>query len=89
MRGLLRYAPVKGQFQPDEEALDFDYPNYTDKGEPNNPSGKKVSRSQNGGLDHQDRFISHRRAAEGGRRRHVGSVARGREQVDGRNADDE
>lgn len=53
---LLRYAPVEGQFRPDEEALDFDYPSYTDKGEPNNPSGQTVSRSQNGGLDHHDRF---------------------------------
>lgn len=56
MRGLLQYAPVKGQFQPDEKALDFDYPNYTDTGVQNNPSGNKVARSQNGGLDHQDRF---------------------------------
>lgn len=53
---LLRYAPVEGQFRPDEKALDFDYPSYTDKGEPNNPSGQTVSRSQNGGLDHHDRF---------------------------------
>ena len=56
MRGLLQYAPVEGQFQPDEEALDFDYPNYTDTGVQNNPSGNKVARSQNGALDHQDRF---------------------------------
>lgn len=55
-RGLLQYAPVKGQFQPDEEALNFDYPNYTDTGVQNDPSGNKVARSQNGGLDHQDRF---------------------------------
>ena len=56
MRGLLQYAPVKGQFQPDEEALNFDYPNYTDTGVQNDPSGNKVARSQNGALDHQDRF---------------------------------
>ena len=58
MRGLLQYAPVKGQFQPDEEALDFDYPNYTDQGVQNNPSGNKVARSQNGALDHHDRFLA-------------------------------
>ncbi len=56
MRGLLQYAPVEGQFRPDEEALDFDYPNYTDTGAPNNPSGNTVARSRNGGLDHHDRF---------------------------------
>ena len=56
MRGLLQYAPVKGQFQPDEAALNFDYPNYTDTGVQNDPSGNKVARSQNGALDHQDRF---------------------------------
>jgi hypothetical protein len=56
MRGLLQYAPVEGQFRPDEAALDFDYPSYTDTGQPNNPSGQTVSRSQNGGLDHHDRF---------------------------------
>ncbi|MDX6499889.1 MAG: hypothetical protein QOG23_3149 [Blastocatellia bacterium] len=58
MRGLLQYAPVKGQFQPDEEALNFDYPNYTDTGVQNDPSGNKVSRSQNGELDHHDRFLA-------------------------------
>ncbi|MET0621473.1 MAG: ferritin-like domain-containing protein [Pyrinomonadaceae bacterium] len=57
MRGLLQYAPVEGQFRPDEEALDFDYPSYTDQGEQNNPSGQTVSRTQNGGLDHHDRFL--------------------------------
>ena len=56
MRGMLQYAPVEGQFQPDEEALDFDYPNYTDTGVQNNPSGNTVARSQNGALDHHDRF---------------------------------
>jgi hypothetical protein len=56
MRGLLQYAPVEGQFRPDEEALDFDYPSYTDTGVQNNPSGNKVARAQNGGLDHHDRF---------------------------------
>ena len=56
MRGLLQYAPVKEQFQPDEEALNFDYPSYTDTGVQNDPSGNKVARSQNGALDHQDRF---------------------------------
>jgi hypothetical protein len=58
MRGLLQYAPVKGQFQPDEQALDFDYPNYTDQGVQNNPSGNKVARTQNGALDHHDRFLA-------------------------------
>ena len=58
MRGLLQYAPVEGQFQPNEAALDFDYPNYTDTGVQNNPSGNKVSRTQNGGLDHHDRFLA-------------------------------
>ena len=57
MRGMLGYAPVAGQFRPDAEALDFDYPNYTDKGEPNNPSGQKVARTDNGELDHHDRFL--------------------------------
>lgn len=56
-RGLLGYAPVKGQFRPDAEALDFDYPNYTDTGKPHNPSGQKVARVENGGLDHHDRFL--------------------------------
>ncbi|MEN3325991.1 MAG: hypothetical protein V7638_798 [Acidobacteriota bacterium] len=58
MRGVLEYAPVEGQFQPDEKALDFDYPSYTDTGVQNNPSGNKVARSQNGGLDHHDRFLA-------------------------------
>ncbi|HEX8354431.1 MAG TPA: hypothetical protein VF611_16115, partial [Pyrinomonadaceae bacterium] len=56
MRGLLQYAPVEGQFRPDEEALNFDYPSYTDTGASNDPSGNTVARSQNGGLDHHDRF---------------------------------
>lgn len=56
MRGLLQYAPVKGQFQPDEKALNFNYPNYTDTGVQNDPSGNKVARTQNGALDHHDRF---------------------------------
>ncbi len=55
-RGLLKYAPVEGQFRPDEDALNFDYPNYTDTGKPNNPSGATIARSKNGGLDHHDRF---------------------------------
>ena len=58
MRGLLQYAPVKEHFQPDEEALDFDYPNYTDTGVQNNPSGNKVARTENGALDHHDRFLA-------------------------------
>jgi hypothetical protein len=58
MRGQLQYAPVKEQFQPDEAALNFDYPNYTDTGTQNNPSGNTVARSQNGGLDHHDRFLA-------------------------------
>lgn len=56
MRGLLQYAPVEGQFRPDEEALNFDYPGYTDTGASKDPSGNTVARSQNGGLDHHDRF---------------------------------
>jgi len=56
MRGQLEYAPVKDQFQPDEAALNFNYPNYTDTGKQNNPSGDTVARSKNGGLDHHDRF---------------------------------
>ncbi len=55
--GMLGYAPVQGKFRPDAEALDFDYPNYTDTGKPNNPSGQTVSRTENGGLDHHDRFL--------------------------------
>jgi hypothetical protein len=58
MRGLLQYAPVKEQFQPDEAALNFDYPNYTDTGTENNPSGNTIARSNNGGLDHHDRFLA-------------------------------
>jgi hypothetical protein len=58
MRGQLQYAPVKEQFQPDEAALDFDYPNYTDTGTQDNPSGDTTARSQNGGLDHHDRFLA-------------------------------
>jgi hypothetical protein len=58
MRGQLKYAPVEGEFRPDEEALDFDYPNYTDTGQPDNPSGQTVARSRNGGLDHHDRFLA-------------------------------
>ncbi|HEX8284140.1 MAG TPA: ferritin-like domain-containing protein [Pyrinomonadaceae bacterium] len=58
MRGLLQYAPVEGQFRPDDKALDFDYPNYTDTGVQNNPSGQKVARSDNGMLDHHDRFTA-------------------------------
>lgn len=56
MRGLLEYAPVEEQFRPDEAALNFNYPNYTDTGTQNNPSGDTVARSKNGGLDHHDRF---------------------------------
>ncbi|HEV2765338.1 MAG TPA: ferritin-like domain-containing protein [Pyrinomonadaceae bacterium] len=54
---MLRYAPVGGQFRPDPEALDFDYPNYNDQGQQNNPSGQKVARTENGALDHHDRFL--------------------------------
>jgi hypothetical protein len=57
-RGLLEYAPVQDQFQPDEAALNFDYPNFTDTGNPNNPSGNTVSRMKNAALDHHDRFIA-------------------------------
>jgi hypothetical protein len=66
MRGLLQYAPVEGQFRPDDAALDFDYPNYTDTGTPNNPSGNMVARSQNGALDHHDRFEAIDKLLEGG-----------------------
>ncbi|HEX7957552.1 MAG TPA: ferritin-like domain-containing protein, partial [Pyrinomonadaceae bacterium] len=54
--GMLGYAPVKGQFRPDADALEFDYPNYTDQGKLDNPSGQKVSRTESGGLDHHDRY---------------------------------
>jgi hypothetical protein len=57
MRGMLEYAPVKEQFQPDEAALNFDYPNYTDTGQQNNPSGNTVARNKNASLDHHDRFV--------------------------------
>lgn len=56
MRGLLQYALVEEQFRPDEAALDFNYPNYTDTGKQDNPSGDTVARSKNGGMDHHDRF---------------------------------
>lgn len=58
MRGLLKYAPVEGQFRPDEAALNFNYPNYTDTGKPDDPSGNTVSRTRNGELDHHDRFLA-------------------------------
>jgi len=56
MKGLLQYAPVKEQFQTDDAALNFNYPNYTDTGKKDDPSGNKVARSKNASLDHQDRF---------------------------------
>jgi hypothetical protein len=56
-RGLLQYAPVGNQFRPDETALDFDYPNYTDTGKQHNPSGNAVARGESGGRDHHDRFV--------------------------------
>jgi hypothetical protein len=58
MRGQLQYAPVEAQFQPDEAALNFDYPNYTDTGTQDNPSGDTTARSNNGSLDHHDRFLA-------------------------------
>jgi hypothetical protein len=58
MRGQLEYAPVKEQFQPSEDALNFDYPNYTDTGAKDNPSGDTTARSQSGGKDHHDRFLA-------------------------------
>lgn len=58
MRGMLEYAPVKEQFQPDEAALNYDYPNYTDTGQQNNPSGNTVARTKNASLDHHDRFLA-------------------------------
>ncbi|HEX8173037.1 MAG TPA: ferritin-like domain-containing protein [Thermoanaerobaculia bacterium] len=57
MRGLLQYAPIQDQFRPDEEALQFNNPNYTDTGKLQNPSGQTVARSWNGGVDHHDRFL--------------------------------
>ncbi|HEX6097253.1 MAG TPA: ferritin-like domain-containing protein [Thermoanaerobaculia bacterium] len=54
--GLLQYAPVDKHFLPDGKALDIDYPNYTDTGVKQNPSGNTVARRDNGGLDHHDRF---------------------------------
>src|SRR6185503_5337811 len=56
MRGMLQYAPVKEQFQPDEKALNFNYPNYTDTGKKNDPSGNTVARTKNAVLDHHARF---------------------------------
>jgi Ferritin-like len=56
MRGMLEYAPVEDQFRPDKEALDFNYPNYDDSGNLHNPSGDTTARSENGALDHHDRF---------------------------------
>ena len=53
---LLKYAPVKEQFQPDYAALNYDNPSYTDTGKPNDPSGQTTARSSSGGLDHHDRF---------------------------------
>jgi len=53
---MLEYHPVKDQFQPDEAALNFDYPNYTDTGAKNDPSGNTVARMKNAALDHHDRF---------------------------------
>jgi hypothetical protein len=58
MRGQLQYEPVKDQFQPDETALNNNYPNYTDTGTLNNPSGNTVARSKDGGMDHHDRFLA-------------------------------
>ncbi len=58
LRGLLTYEPVEGEFRPDEVALNFNYPGYTDSGASQNPSGNTVSRSKNGGLDHHDRFLA-------------------------------
>ncbi len=55
MKGM-KYAPVEDQFRPDEKALNNNYPNYTDTGKPDNPSGDTTARSENGGLDHHDRF---------------------------------
>jgi hypothetical protein len=55
--GLLQYAPVHDQFRPNKEALETDYPNYTDTGAPNDPSGNSVARVESGALDHYDRFI--------------------------------
>lgn len=55
--GLLQYAPVEEQFQPDYEALKYDYPNYTDTGALNDPSGNAKARHDSGGKDHHDRFL--------------------------------
>ena len=67
VRGMLEYAPVKDQFQPDQEALNFDYPNYTDTGSQNNPSGNTVSRMKNAALDHHDRFLAIKTLLETGK----------------------
>ncbi len=64
---LLRYAPVKEQFQPDYAALNFNNPNYTDTGKPNDPSGQTTARSSSGGLDHHDRFAAIAKLLEGGK----------------------
>jgi len=66
-RGLLEYAPVQEQFQPDEAALNYDYPSFTDTGAANDPSGNTVARSKNAAIDHQDRFKAIKDLLESGK----------------------
>lgn len=67
LKGMLEYHPVKEQFQPDEAALNYDYPNYTDTGKQDNPSGQTVSRGNNASLDHHDRFKAIKELLETGK----------------------
>lgn len=64
---LPRYAPVKEQFQPDYDALNYNNPNYTDTGKLNDPSGQTTARSKSGGLDHHDRFEAIAKILQGGK----------------------
>ncbi|HEU4712475.1 MAG TPA: ferritin-like domain-containing protein [Pyrinomonadaceae bacterium] len=66
-KGMLEYHPVKEQFQPDEAALNYDYPNYTDTGAQDNPSGNTVARSNNASVDHHDRFLAIKELLETGK----------------------
>lgn len=66
-KAMLEYHPVQEQFQPDEAALNYDYPNYTDTGNLNNPSGNTVSRSKNAAQDHHDRFLAIKTLLESGK----------------------
>jgi hypothetical protein len=51
------YTSVQAVFQPNETALNTDYPNFTDFGTKHDPSGNTVARVKSGGLDHYERFV--------------------------------